>query len=106
VEGPFLVPGDKTRSFGYADPWAASLGMTEKARSRALYAVYKNYRARRPSHTLHIECLTLLSNVVAYGCRHSRTEGRRHAHRPAFFRRPSTGDQSFALQGFAATRNG
>ena len=31
--------------------------------------VYKNYLARCPSHTMHIGCLTFLSNVVAYVCR-------------------------------------
>ena len=57
---------------------------------------------RRPSHTLRIECLTFLSNVVAYACRHSRTEDQLHAHRSAFFRYPSTGDQDFGRQRFWA----
>jgi hypothetical protein len=61
--------------------------------------------ARRCACTAHILSLTFLSNVVAYACRHSRIEDRRHAHRSAFFGYPSTGDQSFALQGFAAARN-
>jgi hypothetical protein len=41
--------------------------------------VYKNYLARCPSHTMHIGCLTFLSNVVAYVCRLSSrgsTDGR------------------------------
>jgi hypothetical protein len=46
--------------------------------------------------------LTLRRNVVAYGCRPSRAEDRRHAHRSAFFGCPSTGDQGFSHQRFAA----
>jgi hypothetical protein len=50
--------------------------------------------------------LTELSNVVAYACRHSRAEDRRHAHRSAFFGCPSTGDQSFSHQRFPSVKTG
>jgi hypothetical protein len=50
--------------------------------------------------------LTELSNVVAYPCRHSRAEDRRHAHRSAFFGCPSTGDQSFSHQRFPSAKTG
>ncbi len=48
--------------------------------------------------------LTLLRNVVAYACRHSREEDRRHAHRSAFFGCPSTGDQGFSHQRFSSAQ--
>jgi hypothetical protein len=103
----FLCPGDKKRSLDYAALWAASLGITEKAHVRAPLCRTKELScARRSADTLHISSLTELSNVVAYACRHSRTEDRRRCTRSAFFGCPSTGDQSFTLQGFAATRNG
>jgi hypothetical protein len=50
--------------------------------------------------------LTELSNVVAYACRHSQAEDRRHAHRSAFFGCPSTGDQSFSHQRFPSVKTG
>jgi len=61
---------------------AATLLMVDLAQPRMICTFptgRKKYLARRPSCTLHFECLTKLSNVVAYACRHSRAEDRQHA---------------------------
>ena len=69
--------------------------------SRRLYAGTKEFiLCARSAAIAHILSLTVLSNVVAYPCRHSRAEDRRHAHRPRFLWMPLTGDQSFSLQCF------
>ena len=59
---------------GRSDPTRGGAGS-----SRAFPTVRKNYLARCRSHTLHIVCLTVLSNVVFWICRNSNCEDRHHA---------------------------
>ena len=67
------------------------------------YTVRKNYLARRDGATWR---LTELSNVVAYTCRHSRTEDRHHGHRSDFLCTPPAGDQRFGHQRFSSAKMG
>ena len=50
--------------------------------------------------------LTELSNVVAYPCRPSRTEDRRHGPHPGLLWIPPAGDQSFSHQRFPSAKTG